>query len=55
MRWRKIGPVGTSQVVCIVFTADHAGVYRCHWVVLLQHDSVFAEGRKYGFNAAICG
>lgn len=33
---RKIGPVVTNQIIYIVSTADHAGVYRGHWVVLLH-------------------
>lgn len=45
----------TIKIIYIVSTADPAGVYRCHGVVLLRLDSVFAKGRKYGFHAAICG
>lgn len=52
---RKIVPVVIKQIIYIVSTADYAVVYRCHWVVLLHHDSVFAEGLESGFHVAICG
>lgn len=49
----KTGPVVTNQIISIVSTADHADVCRC--VDVLDYDSVFVEGFKYRFHAAICG
>lgn len=49
----ETGLVVTNQNFSIVSTADHAGDCRC--VALLDYDSVFVEGFKYRFHAAICG